>query len=93
MALIILTFWDESTFVRVQLGKLLPAQRIPWSRQKKHVEDDDGDEGDDDVKNVDDEERWRPDLLLGLSTTVKSVPELGELGLIDSLVSVLVGLP
>ena len=99
-ALIILTFWDESTFVRVQLGKLLPAQRIPWSRQKKHVEDDDGDEDDgdedeedDDVKNVDDEERWRPDLLLGLSTAVKSVPELGELGLIDSLVSVLVGLP
>ena len=34
MALIILTFWDESTFVRVQLGKLLPAQRIPWSGQK-----------------------------------------------------------
>ena len=34
MALINLTFWDESTFVRVQLGKLLPAQRIPWSRQK-----------------------------------------------------------
>ena len=68
--------------------------------KKKHVEDDDGDEDDGDedeeddgVKNVDDEERWRPDLLLGLSTTVKSVPELGELGLIDSLVSVLVGLP
>ena len=75
---------------------------------KKHVKDDDGDkedgdedeedgdedkEEDDDVKNVDDEERWRPDLLLGLSSAVKSVPELGELGLIDSLVSVLVGLP
>ena len=74
---------------------------------KKHAEDDDGDEEvgdgdeedgdeheeDDDVKNVDDEERWRPDLLLGLSSAVKSVPELGELGLIDSLVSVLVGLP
>ena len=61
MALIILTFWDESTFVRVQLGKLLPAQRISWSRQKKHIEDDDGDEEDgdedeedDDVKNVED---------------------------------------
>ena len=64
------------------------------------IEDDDGHEEDgdeneeyDDVKNVDDEERWRPDLLLGLSTAVKSVPELGELGLIDSLVPVLVGLP
>ena len=58
-------------------------------------DEEDGDENEeyDDVKNVDDEERWRPDLLLGLSTAVKSVPELGELRLIDSLVPVLVGLP
>ena len=56
-------------------------------------EDGDEDEEDDDVKNVDDEKGWRPDLLLGLSSAVKSVPELRELGLIDSLVSVLVGLP
>ena len=85
---------SESSLVNSSLHKEFHDQ------DKKHVKDDDGDEEDgdeneeyDDVKNVDDEERWRPDLLLGLSTTVKSVPELGELGLIDSLVSVLVGLP
>ena len=78
---------SESSLVNSSLHKKF------HDHDKKHVEDDDEDEEDDDVKNVDDEERWRPDLLLGLSTTVKSVPELGELGLIDSLVSVLVGLP
>ena len=85
---------SESSLVNSSLHKEF------HDHDKKHVKDDVGDEEDgdeheedDDVKNVDDEEGWRPDLLLGLSSAVKSVPELRELGLIDSLVSVLVGLP
>ena len=84
---------SESSLVNSSLHKEFQ------DHDKKHAKDDDEDEEDndeheedDDVKN-DDEEGWRPDLLLCLSSAVKSVPELGELGLIDSLVSVLVGLP